>query len=167
MVLTAYFVLSPVTNSSCHRRRRIKVRRNPDHTTWPYAATSTIASARHVRQTETLLKALKHRSSTRGPIAHRPKGPPCDAISRTTLPRPSPPVPNVRDDRDTPLCGTGWRGYEGDLGQSRSGLFLREGVDGWNRVGRTRELVSSCDSIAQARPRSSAPLPRPSHCQRP
>src|SRR4051812_1794706 len=29
MVLTAYFVLSPATNSSCHRHRRIKVLSKP------------------------------------------------------------------------------------------------------------------------------------------
>src|SRR5258706_6984263 len=32
-----------------------------------------------------------------------PKNPPCDPIARKTLPRPPHPVPNVRDDRDTPL----------------------------------------------------------------
>jgi hypothetical protein len=31
-------------------------------------------------------------------------------FARLTLPRPSHPAPNVRDDRETPpLCGTGWR----------------------------------------------------------
>ena len=35
--------------------------------------------------------------------------------------RPPHPVPNVRDDRETPLsCGTGWRGYRIDLGCWRS-----------------------------------------------
>jgi hypothetical protein len=36
-----------------------------------------------------------------------PKNPPCDPIARKTLPRPPHPVPYVRDDRDTPLCGVG------------------------------------------------------------
>src|SRR3954452_21967620 len=34
------------------------------------------------------------------------------AIASLMLPRPSHPVPNVRDDRETPpLCGTGWREF--------------------------------------------------------
>src|SRR5437016_8130945 len=60
MVLTAYFVLSPATNSSCHRHRRIKVLSDPvgptrlrqldtsngcqDHTASPSAATSFVSS---------------------------------------------------------------------------------------------------------------------------
>jgi hypothetical protein len=43
--------------------------------------------------------------------------------------RPPHPVPNVRDDRDTPLCGTGWRAYNFDLGNSRTGIFFRKGLD--------------------------------------
>ena len=31
------------------------------------------------------------------------RSPPCDHLARPTLPRPSHPAPNVRDDRDTPL----------------------------------------------------------------
>src|SRR5260370_35827080 len=33
--------------------------------------------------------------------------PPCHHLARPMLPRPPHPVPNVRDDRETPLCGTG------------------------------------------------------------
>src|SRR6267378_1520427 len=58
-----------------------------DHTTSPYAATSLV---------RTLL------------IAHRPfANPPCDPVARKTLPRPPHPMPNVCDDRETPLCGPG------------------------------------------------------------
>src|SRR5215218_8526204 len=35
MVLTAYFVLSPATNSSCHRHRRIKVLSKPGRADLP------------------------------------------------------------------------------------------------------------------------------------
>jgi hypothetical protein len=46
--------------------------------------------------------------SSLGDRSQVPKGnPPCDSIARKTLPRPSHPAPYVRDDRDTPLCGTG------------------------------------------------------------
>jgi hypothetical protein len=60
MVLTAYVVLSPATNSSCHRHRRIKVHRNPvgledlrqldtsngcqDHTVLPSALASLVCA---------------------------------------------------------------------------------------------------------------------------
>ena len=45
-------------------------------------------------------------------------------MSRLTLPRPPHPAPASRDDRETPLCGTGWGWrYSGDLGQTRRGIF--------------------------------------------
>jgi hypothetical protein len=40
-------------------------------------------------------------------IAHKSFDQPCDPIARKTLPRPPHPVPNVRDDRDTPLLWDG------------------------------------------------------------
>src|SRR6266446_645117 len=51
------------------------------------------------------------------------------AIARLTLPRPPHPMPNVRDDRETPLCGPGRFGYASDLGQRRSEIFLQKGLD--------------------------------------
>ncbi len=114
MVLTVSFVLSPVTGLFCHRRQRTNVfvctlvsgltflsapgradlnsanltpaSGRQDHTTSPYAATSLVRS---------LL------------IAHKSFNPPCNPIARKTLPRPPHPMPNVRDDRETPLCGPG------------------------------------------------------------
>src|SRR6266581_6701292 len=40
-------------------------------------------------------------------IAHRPCPPALHHVACPTLPRPPHPVPNVRDDRETPLCGNG------------------------------------------------------------
>jgi hypothetical protein len=57
-----------------------------DHTTSPYAATS-------------LVRVLL--------TAHKSFDPPCDPVARKTLPRPPHPLPNVCDDRETPLCGPG------------------------------------------------------------
>jgi hypothetical protein len=37
--------------------------------------------------------------------------------------------PYVRDDRETPLRGTGWRDYRTDLGQVGRGIFLQMGLD--------------------------------------
>jgi hypothetical protein len=56
----------------------------------------------HVLPIEIPAKAFKRRSSARRLIAHKPK-PALRSRSRPTLPRPSHPAPNVRDDRDTPL----------------------------------------------------------------
>src|SRR6266478_1124704 len=61
-----------------------------DHTTSPYAATSFVRS---------LL------------IAHKSFNSPCNPVARKTLPRPPHPMPNVRDDRETPLCGPGRREF--------------------------------------------------------
>ena len=45
--------------------------------------------------------------------------------------RPPHPVPNVRDDRETPLeWARDDQGYATDLGQARSGIFLAGGLDG-------------------------------------
>jgi len=75
MVLTAYFVLSPVTGLSCHRRLRENSRE---------LDASVGASGPH---------GFAVRS-----CAIRPR-----AFARLTLLQPPHPTPNVRDDRDTPL----------------------------------------------------------------
>jgi hypothetical protein len=49
----------------------------------------------------------KHLSSVAVDRSWIRKNPPCDPIARKTLPRPPHPVPNVRDDRDTPLLRDG------------------------------------------------------------
>jgi len=36
---------------------------------------------------------------------------------------------NVRDDRETPLCGTGRRGFRSDLGRARTEIFFEKGLD--------------------------------------
>ena len=87
MVLTVSFVLSPATNSFCHRRQRIDEmsdarlgRHLSAHLTsatdarttrlLPYAATFLIASHGHVRPFEVLKRALKRRSSCAPANAH-------------------------------------------------------------------------------------------------
>jgi hypothetical protein len=97
MVLTAYFVLSPVIGLSCHRHRRkaglskpgrarkpsanlTPASRRQDHTTWPYAASSFVS-------------ALDDRSRETRPALH-------PHAQRCRVHR----IPSrVRDDRDTPL----------------------------------------------------------------
>src|ERR1700730_1930747 len=67
-----------------------------------------------------------------------------------TLPRPPHPVPNVRDDRDTPLCGTGRDCYRFD---SRAGteIFLQTHIDEalvWSR--RRQPLILVAHGAARA-----------------
>src|SRR3954451_10234838 len=101
MVLTAYFVLSPATNSSCHRHRRIKVCLSPvgptclrqldtsngcqDHTASPSAATSFVSAPQIAHKVQLALRSPMRARRCR---VHR-------------IP------PRVRDDRDTPLVWGG------------------------------------------------------------
>ena len=108
MVLTVSFVLFPATNSFLSPSLNGLTATSPgwagfasaqlgisngcqNHTTSPYAATSTNASTGHVLPAEVLVKALKRRSSARRVIAHGKPAlrPPC----APTLPRPPHPIP--------------------------------------------------------------------------
>jgi hypothetical protein len=51
----------------------------------------------------------------------------------------------VRDDRETPLCGTGWRQYRFDLGRRRSGKFFHIGLDRANQI----DLLQQIRFLAQ------------------
>ena len=100
---TAYAVLSPATNSSCHRHRRIEGCRTRsgsqnlrrldtsngcrNHTTSPYAATSFVCAL-----------LIAHGS---GSI----QNPPCHPVSRLMLPRPPHPIPTFGDDGQRPFLG--------------------------------------------------------------
>jgi hypothetical protein len=64
-------------------------------------------------------RAFKRRSSARLVIAHGI--PPCDHLTRSTLPRPPQPVPTFVTTADAPLCGTGWREFTFDLPDGLSG----------------------------------------------
>src|ERR1700738_1135249 len=105
MVLTVSFVLSPVIGLVCHRRWQVIANLTPasrrqDHTTSPSAAAPFVC----VSQAE-------------DPIA-------------PMLPRPPHPLPNVCDDRETPLCvGRDGGRCRFDLGLRRSGIFFAEGLD--------------------------------------
>ena len=121
MVLTAYFVLSPATNSSCHRHPRIKVLSAPGRADLVSANLTPATGAGTTR----LCRPLKRRSSCT--LADRSRGSsrPAIAIARPTLSRPPHPVPNVRDDRETPLCGSGRFGYASDLVRPKRKYFRK------------------------------------------
>src|SRR3977135_234764 len=107
MVLTVYFVLSPVTGLFCHRRQRIRVLSKPgradstsanltpasgrqDHTTSPYATTS-------------LVRSLCDRSQAVKPALQ--------PFARKTLPRPPHPHPASVTIMIRPSGGVGWREF--------------------------------------------------------
>ena len=125
MVLTAYFVLSPATNSSCHRRQRIKVLSNPVGPTC-------------LRQLDTSNGCQDHTAlpSAHAPfvsaplIAHRPLSTRPAITSHAQRCRVHRIPPRVRDDRDTPLSGgRDGEAYRFDLGQAGTEIFLETGLD--------------------------------------
>jgi hypothetical protein len=135
--LTAYSALSPATNSSCHRRQRIdglsarlgshNLRQLDtsngcqDHTALPYAATS----GKYFRRTVCDPPGSARSISTSFVYAHVHRSqanPPCNAVSRPTLPRPPHPIPRPWRSRYAPLSGTGPKRYIADLGSWSSNL---------------------------------------------
>ena len=101
MVLTACFVLSPVTGLSCHRHSANMVRFKPGWAkcTFTKLDTSVGASRPHDFAVHDL-----HRSSVRRLIAHGK--PPCDHLAHRRC-RVHRIPPHVRDDRETPLVSGG------------------------------------------------------------
>jgi hypothetical protein len=147
---TAYFALSPATNSFCHRRLRIGICLSPvgpaylrkldisngcqDHTTSPYAARLRQLHRRIVHSHRSFdqggFSAVRLRAG-RKLTSH--KGSPCYSLCAPTLPRPPHPVPNVRDDRDTPLLRAGMgRACSGDLPDGERGIFSIWGLDSFS-----------------------------------
>jgi hypothetical protein len=104
MVLTVFFVLSPVTGLFCHRRQRIKVLSAPGRADLT-SANLTPASGRQDHTTSPFAASISRQRAVDRSQIH--KNPPCDPVARKTLPRPPHPVPYVRDDRDTPLLWDG------------------------------------------------------------
>jgi hypothetical protein len=61
---------------------------------------------------------------------------------RLTLPRPSHPAPNVRDDREAPLLWERDKRKEAiDLGSAQSGIFLQTGLDDPNQLESLDEIA--------------------------
>ena len=106
MVLTAYFVISPVTGLFCHRHLRIKGLSEPGR------------ARKNLRKLDASVGASgPHDFAVRRSSAVRQRAvdgsretPPCHHLARPALPRPPHLEPYVRDDRDTPLmwAETAW-----------------------------------------------------------
>src|SRR5258705_6375896 len=129
MVLTASFVLSPMTGLVCHRRQRIKVLSKPgradftsanltpasgrqDHTTSPSAAI--VSRQRAVDRSQVFRLAL------RSPRAQNP--------AASTASRPASVTIAIR-----PSVGRDGEGCRCDLGQAKTKIFLRTGLDRGNQ----------------------------------
>jgi len=155
MVLTACFVLSPVTGLVCHRRLRILAVsvRSDRHA----SANLTPASGRQDHTTSPSAAIVSRQRAVDRSQAHHP---PCDPVARKTLPRPSHPVPYVRDDRDTPLL---WDGMAESIN-----LFLPNGEaeyfckGGWTPLSTNCPTGKSLDCAVRPnlRSRGSLTLPR-------
>src|ERR1700738_2201540 len=105
MVLTVCFVLSPVIGLVCHRRLRIWLVR-PGWADFP-SADLTPASRRQDHTTSPSAASISRQRAVRSLTGS--ENPPCDHITRLGAAASTASRAYVRDDRETPLCGTGWR----------------------------------------------------------
>ena len=122
--LTAYGALSPATNSSCHRHRRIDGLARPG---WARNTSADLTPATGARTTR-FCRTLQHRSSTRAEIAHgviRPAN--SNACRRCRVHRI--PCPTYATIMIRPSVGRDGEAYSFDLPDGLSGIFLREGLD--------------------------------------
>jgi len=100
MVLTAYAVLSPATNSSCHRHRRIEGFVRPGRVDFTSADLAPATGARTTRFCRTLTAPFVHTPV----IAHKPKLA-LRSPRATTPPRPPHPIPTFVTMANAPLPG--------------------------------------------------------------
>jgi hypothetical protein len=136
--LTAYTALSPETNSSCLRRRRIEGLPKPGRVDFSSAGLTPATGARTIR----LCRTQPRQSSARC-VRSRAKARPANSTTRPTLPRPPQPAPTFVTMANAPLPGRDGGSCRGDLGLARSGIFLRARLDGANHV----EVVSENQSF--------------------
>jgi hypothetical protein len=144
LVLTVSFALSSVTNSSCHRRRRIKA--------LPIPVGFDIASAGLTPATGAGTTRL--RRPLQSPFVLRAGHPSRRAI-RPGIPRVTPDAAASTASRPAsvtiakrPFCGTRRRGYRTDLGRRRTGIFLQSGLDRISPSGKSLSENSPQPSLA-------------------
>ena len=131
MVLTAYFVLSPATNSSCHRYPRIKVLskarsgRLASANLTPATGARTTRLCRPLKRRSSCTLADRSRGSSRPATACAP-----DALASTAS------RPAFVTIAKRPSVGTGRLGYAADLAQAKTEIYLQKGLD--RQTGKTR-----------------------------
>src|ERR1700738_4490756 len=125
MVLTAYFVLSPVIGLVCHRRLRLKACLHPVGPTCLRKLDAGVeASGPH-----DFAVRGKHLSSARPAIAHGPIGPALRSrrapnAAASTASRPASVTIAIR-----PSGGRDGEASKSDLGQTGTEIFLQMGLD--------------------------------------
>ena len=127
--LTAYGALSPETNSSCLRRRRIDGPHCPVGRLQTSADLTPATGARTTRFCRT-----QPRQSSARCVRSRTKARPANTTTRPTLPRPPQPAPTFVTMANAPLPGRDGGSCRGDLGLARRSLFLRARLDRANHV---------------------------------
>jgi hypothetical protein len=149
MVLTAYFVLSPATNSCCHRHRRIRAGQTrsgrlslrkldtsngcQDHTTSPYASAPFVrapAERSRARWTRPALCRLRARRCR----VHR-------------IPCPTSVTIAIR-----PSVGRNGGAYAFDLGQAGTEKFFDTGLDRWDQIDPVQQITASAQRGLRACP---------------
>src|SRR5882724_8069667 len=122
---TAYSVLSPATNSSCHRRWRIKAQSNPVEPDFASAGLTPATGARTTRLHRTQKAPIILHAADRSRGSSRPAIAICapDALASTAS------RPALVTTRDRPSGGTRRIGYAADLGQAKTKIFLISGLD--------------------------------------
>ena len=127
--LTAYTGLSPETNSSCLRRRRVEDLAKPG---WDRNISAGLTPAMGARTTR-LCRTLQRQSSARC-VRSRTKARPANTTTRPTLPRPPQPAPTFVTMANAPLPGRDGGSCRGDLGLARRSIFLQARLDRANHV---------------------------------
>src|SRR5204863_2246004 len=84
-------------------------------------------------ETQNLTPASRHQDHTTSPSASRTVRQRCLRVHR--IPCPTSVTIAIR-----PSCGTGWRGYNFDLGESRTEMFLQIGLDSPNQLDPLQEI---------------------------
>src|ERR1700676_823300 len=142
---TAYFALSPATNSSCHRRCRISGWSNPvgpdaPPTAWHQQRVSEPHDLA-VRVSAVRLRAIRQLTGLVDPPCHPLTSP--DAIASTAS------RPALMTLRNAPLSGRDSDGFRSDLGQARRKIFLQRGLD--RGLAETARRANQIDPVQQIR----------------
>ena len=126
MVLTAYAVISPATNSYCHRRRRIEGLVRPGRADENLRRLDTSNGC----QDHTVLPSapapfVPRRLSAHGFLRSRPA-----IIARDDASlRPPHPIPTFVTMANAPLSGRDGEACADDLGRMKTGIFFQGGLD--------------------------------------
>jgi hypothetical protein len=126
---TAYTALSPETNSSCLRRRRIEGLSKPGWVDFSSAGLTPATGARTTR----LCRTLQRQSSARC-VRSQTEARPANTTTRPTLPRPPQPAPTFVTMANAPLPGRDGGSCKGDLGLARRSIFFQSRLDRANHV---------------------------------